>query len=104
MLAKIKIFLSKAWTTIRTQIADIWNRTKIFILAIAALIIAFEWQKLKAYLLVKSGQQEMKKDNAEDQTLAAKETQANNAANALVQKSSQESANDKPITDDWNKS
>jgi hypothetical protein len=99
MLAKLKVL----WAGIAAQLLDIWNRSKVFILAILALVIAFEWQKLKEYLMVKAGQKELQNADKQDVTLANQEQTANNAANALVQQAQQLPNEEQPIGDDWNK-
>lgn len=100
MLDKIKA----AFVIIKADLADTWNRSKMYILAIAALIIALEFRKLKEFLLVYQGQQEIKKDNKEDKDLKAKEDSYNQQADALVKKAGEEKNSEKPVTDDWNKS
>jgi hypothetical protein len=69
-----------------------------FLLAIAALVIALEFQKLKEFLLVYMGQKQIDNAKKEDSTLATKETTENTQANALVQK-----AKDEPVDADWYK-
>lgn len=94
MKAKLQFLLS----TIGSQLADIWNRSKMFLLAIAALVVALEWQKLKEFMLVYMGQKQINNAKKEDSTLAAKESTENVQADALVQKASNE-----PTDADWYK-
>ena len=89
--------LKAIWAIIVAQVKDIWNRSKIFILAIAALIITLEFQKLKELIIVYLGNKELKNDKKEDATLAAKESSENQQADILVKKAQNESADD-----DWN--
>lgn len=93
MLDKLKAVLA----VVKTQLSDIWNRGKMVFLAIGALILTLEFQKLKEFLLVYAGKREIKKDESKDQKLAEHEKLSNDQADALVQKAKQETA-----ADDWN--
>jgi len=93
MLAKIKTFL----TAFKNQLLDLWNRSKVFLIAVGAAIIYFEWNKIKEAFLVYQGQKQISTDKKEDQSLATQENSANQQANALVTKAQNESA-----ADDWN--
>jgi hypothetical protein len=99
MKAKLQVLLS----TIGSQLADIWNRSKMFLLAIGAVLIALEWQKIKEALLVYAGQREIKKDKVEDANLAKQESAANTQADALVKDAESLPTQEKPVDDDWNK-
>jgi len=90
--------LKAFFTTLKTQIADIWNKSKVFLLAIGSLIVYFEWQQIKEYFLTYMGQKEITSDKKEDQQLAAKEKADNDQANALVQQASNEN-----VDANWNK-
>jgi hypothetical protein len=94
MLSKIKTIASLVWSDLK----DTYNRIKIVLFAILALLVALEFQKLKEFLLVYFGQRELKESQKQDNDLANKETNDNNQANALVEKAKNESAED-----DWNK-
>jgi hypothetical protein len=97
MKAKLQALLS----TIGSQLADIWNRSKMFLLAIAALVIALEWEKLKEFMLVYMGQKEIQKDQKTDQKLSAQESSENTQANTLVQQAQQLPSTEQPISEDW---
>jgi len=99
MLNKIKFFLSALWA----QVGDIWNRSKIFILALATTLVYLEWNKIKEAFATLAAQREMKKDNNKDQGLSNTENTDNNQANALVNQSNDLPNQDKPATDDWYK-
>lgn len=99
MLDKLKAL----WVTIKAQLADIWNRSKMFIIAIGIAVAAFEWEKIKAAFLLYTANKEIKTDKKEDQSLAAIESTDSKQADDLVQKAKNESNNELPIGDDWNK-
>ncbi len=96
--------LQAIWTIAKSQLADIWNRSKIFILAVLAFIVAIEYDKIKEYILLYLGQKQIDSDKKEDSTLAANEKVANDQANALVQDAQQLSSQKKPVDVNWYKS
>jgi hypothetical protein len=98
-ITKIKNILN----IIKTDLADTWNRSKVFILAILGIIAAIEFQKIKQFLLVYMGQKEIKKDDVQDQKLANEENSDNNQANALEQQAASLSSEEKSVESDWYK-
>lgn len=100
MLDKLKAF----WTIVKAQIADIWNKSKMYLIAIAGIVFAIEWRRIKEALMVYSGSKEIAKDKKEDTNLATQEKTANQQAETLIQKANQEGSQNPTVTDDWNKS
>ena len=98
MLDKLKVIGS----TLKNQLSDIWNRSKIFLLAIAGLVLALEFQKLKEFFLAYMGQKEINKAENKDQNLTAQENKANAQADALVKDSQELPKTEEPVGDDWN--
>jgi hypothetical protein len=94
MLSKLKAL----WTVVIAQLADIWNRSKMVLLAIGALIVTLEFQKLKEFLLVYAGKKELQADQTKSDTLGVQESSENKQADTLVAKAANES-----VADDWNK-
>lgn len=86
----LKVF----FLALKAQLLDIWDRGKIFFFSILGLIVFFEWQKVKEFLLTYMSQKEIQADKKEDQQLASKEKTENDQVNVLEQKASNE------ITDD----
>jgi|ERR1035437_1169885 hypothetical protein len=99
MIDKLKVL----WATVKNQSKDIWNRSKMFIIAIGAIILAIEFQKIKQALIVYAGKKEIEKDKAKDSVLASQENTANAQADALVQKAQEEPSKEQPVSDDWYK-
>ena len=95
--------LKAIWTLVTSQLADLWNRSKVFLLAIAALILTLEWEKIKETVLVYLGQKEIKSDQKQDSTLAATEKKDSDTADALVQQAQQLQQQAPPVTADWYK-
>jgi hypothetical protein len=96
MLAKLKVILSSVWS----DICDTYKRSKLFLLAIAAVIITLEFRKLKEFMIAYQGKQEIQKDQKEDQALVTKENDDNQQADALANKAK----NEPNPGDDWYKS
>lgn len=99
MLAK----LTALWTTFKTDMGDTWQRSKIFVFAIGALIVALEFQKLKEFLLVWLGERQIKSATKQDATLAATEKKDSQAADVLVAQAQELPSQETAIGDDWNK-
>lgn len=94
MLTKIKNLFS----IIKAQAIDIWNRGKMVFLAIGALILTLEFQKLKEFLLVYLGQREIKNAKTDDAQLATDQKSMNDRANSLAKQAEQENTDS-----DWYK-
>lgn len=94
MLSSLKAFFS----TIKLQVVDCWNRSKIFILALVALVLTLEFQKIKDSIIIYLSQKEIKSSDEIDEKLAAKENMETTQANQLEQQAANETA-----TDDWYK-
>jgi len=99
MTAKIKAFFSTVWADFK----DTWSKIKIYVFAVAALILTLEFRKLKEFLLAYQGKKEMAADNKQDQSLAAKEKTANDQADTLIKQSEALPGQQDPVTEDWYK-
>lgn len=97
------------WTKVRAVAAGVWadlkdtyQRTKIFLLGILALVAYIEWNKIKTAWLVKSGQNEIKSDNKKDASLAKAETSDSSEADALIEDAKELPNTEQTVADDWN--
>jgi hypothetical protein len=93
MWAKVKTVAATVWA----DFCDTWKRIKVFAIAVGAAILYFEWEKVKAALILYAGKKEIQSDQKQDQVLAQKEASDNQQADALVQKAQ----NEKNPGDDW---
>jgi cell division protein FtsL len=100
MVDKLKLF----YNGLISQLKDIWNRSKVFIIAIGAAVIYLEWNRIKEAFQVYMGQKELNSTNKKDQSLETQENNANAQANSLIQAAQNLPSKEKPVTDDWNKS
>ena len=98
MLSKLKALLG----SLVSELKDIWNRGKMYLFGLLAIVVALEFRKLKEYLLLKQGQKEMKTDLKEDKDLSGKEQSANNQADKLVQDANNLPSQQQPVKEDWN--
>lgn len=99
----MKAKLLSIWASIKTDLYDTWNRSKIFLLAIAGIIVALEFQKLKEFLLVYMGKKEIQKDEKKDQQLATQEHTESAQADVLVQEANGLPSTEQPVKDGWEK-
>jgi len=97
MIAKIKAFLGTVWADTK----DTWSRIKIYVLAILAVIVTLEFQKIKDALLAYGGKKEIQEDQKKDQTLAVQEKTDNDAADQLVKDAEALPSKDETVTEDW---
>jgi hypothetical protein len=94
MVTKLKSLLA----SLVSELKDIWNRSKMYLIGLGVILVTLEWQKIKAALIVAAGAKEIKKDIKVDGQLAAQEQSASQQGDALATKATQETA-----ADDWNK-
>ena len=99
----MKAKLQALWTGFIQQLKDLWNRSKMYILAGLAIAAYLGWNKLKEMLLVYFGKKEIQQDNKEDASLKAKEDSANSQADALVKEANDLPSQQPPISEDWYK-
>src|ERR1700678_3215684 len=90
-------WLSEIWNKLKSLAATVWNdicntyqRTKVYLLALLAIVVVWEWRKLKAAFLVKMGQKQIDSANKQDKVLAQAEQTENAEADALVKKAQNE--------------
>ena len=93
METKLKAALAAIWA----DIVDTYKRVKVFLLAILGIVIYFEWERIKAALILYAGKKQIQSDQKQDQVLAQKEASDNQQADALVQKAQ----NEENPGDDW---
>jgi len=99
MWTKIKAFL----TVIGNDLADTWKRVKVFVIAIAGIVIYFEFKKIKDAIIAYAGKKEGVVTQKKDDKLAAQEDSNNKQANALVAEAAALPAQEQPVNEDWYK-
>lgn len=99
MGAKLKAFFAAIWA----DIVDTYKRSKLLLLAIGAVIVTLEFNRIKEALAIAAAKRVDKSAHTEDTQLATQEAQLNQQADAAVQQAAQETQNEAPVTDGWNK-
>jgi cytochrome c-type biogenesis protein CcmH/NrfG len=90
MLAKLKALGIKVCHSVESDLVDTYERVKVYLLAILAIVAVWEWRKLKEALLVKMGQKQIDSSNKEDKKLATQENNDEQQAIALEKKAQDE--------------
>lgn len=98
MIDNFKLFLGG----LKSQLEDIWNRSKMVLLAIVALVVALEFQKIKDALILYSGKKEIEKDKDEEKVLSKKENDEKTEADSFVKAAQELQLKEQPVSDDWN--
>ena len=99
MLPKLKAFFA----AIGNDLADTWKRIKVFVFAIIGIVVYLEFNKIKDALIAYSGKKEIDNTKKQDDKAAIQEDSNNKQADALVAESAALPAEEKPVTEDWNK-
>jgi uncharacterized membrane protein len=99
MWTKVKAFL----TVVGNDLADTWKRIKVFVIAIAGLVIYFEFTKIKDAIIAYAGKKEIDTTQKKDDKLAVSEDTNNKQADALVAEAAALPAQETPVDDDWYK-
>lgn len=99
MLAKLKSYVSTAII----PLSVIWDQIRGFVIAIGAIIVAIEFNKIKEYLLVKAGAKEISKAKSQDQSLANQEQSNEQKADTLVKQAEQLPGQENPVDVNWYK-
>ena len=87
---------------LKLDLKTLWNEYRGFLIGFGILILIVKGRDLIIDILVNSGKSEITAAGKEDAKLANQENQANQAADALVQKSKDEPLNNKPVDENWN--
>lgn len=95
--------LNALWATVKSELGDMWQKSKMWILAAVAIVIALEWRKLKEKWLVNAGNKQIQSSNKQDQALASQEKIDNAGAEALIKEAAELPAEAPPVQTDWYK-
>jgi hypothetical protein len=91
-------------TAIKNDLIDTYQRSKMVILAILALVGFIEINKIKEFLIAYMAKKEETTTNKKSDTLKKNESDENQQANELIQKAEQLPSTEQPVTDvDWYK-
>lgn len=99
MLSGAKLFFKAVYA----DLVDTYERLKIVIFAVLALIGYLEFDKIKDAVIVYSGKKEIQNDQKKSDALGIQETQENQQADALVKQAQDLPKQEQPVTDSWYK-
>lgn len=99
MIAKVKA----AFTSLKGEIVDTWERSKMVILTIVGLIVALEFRAIQEWVVAYLNGRSIKAAVAKDDELKGQETALNQQADALVKHAEELPSQEKPVSADWYK-
>lgn len=99
MWAKIKAFFA----AVGNDLADTWKRIKVFVIAIAGLVVYLEFTKIKDAIIAYAGKKEADTTQKKDDKDAIAEDTNNKQADALVAEAAALPAQEQPVGEDWYK-
>ena len=99
MWEKVKVF----WGKVGSDLADTWKRVKVFVFALAGVVVYLEFNKIKDALIAYAGKKEMRTSEKKDDKLATQEDTNNKKADALVAEAAALPFQEKPVGEDWYK-
>lgn len=103
LIANLKTKALSFLNSLKGEITDTWERVKIPLLAIAAILATFKFKELLLNYLVRSGENEVKETNKTDQKLATQEKKDSDQADVLVANANALPSEQPPVTPDWYK-
>jgi len=102
MGAKIKAFFQGLWAKLHTDVADLWERDKAFLIAFGAIILALNFNKALIGILSASAKSLFNSTTAKTNAIEKQENADNAQANKLVDDANKLPNGEAPIGDDWN--
>ena len=98
MDSRIKDFFAK----MEQDLKDLWVNNKIFVILFGVIILIVKFRSLFASFLISDSKKTFENAVAKDSTLKTEENDANQQANALVEKAKTETLSTPPVDEDWN--
>jgi len=99
MLEKMK----SIWGSIKADSVDTYRRIKIVLIAIAAILLAIEYKKIKEAILIYMGNRLIKNTKKESYELQTQVNTLNNQANQMVKEAKELPSQEKPVDANWYK-
>ena len=95
--------LKALWASIKAQIIDIWNRSKIFIISFFSLLLIAKFRNIMLDWLISNSKKIDTNAHKEDTKAAETESKDSQKADALVAQAKALPATETPVTEDWYK-
>ena len=91
------------WDKLNTSVKELWEKDKVFFILFGIIIITIKFRDIIIDILVSSSKRVLTDSEIKDTTLAKQESEANKAANALVNRANEAPLKEKPVDENWNK-
>ena len=102
LLAQLRASLGTFGTKIGSDIGDLWEKDKAFLLIFGAVILTVKFRDIMINLIVRGGQSLFNTTQASTDKLEKQEQDDNSAADKLVQEAGALSKSNPSVEDDWN--
>lgn len=102
MLDKLKATLKAFWTKLTTDVGQLWQSDKAFLIAFGAIILAIKFHNILISLVVASARNLFNSTENKTSQIQNQENQANTQANQLVDDANKLPDSETSVNDDWN--
>lgn len=102
ILASIKASAQGFWTKVTSDIDDLWEKDKGFVIAFGVIILAVKFREILIDLIVNSGKALFQNAEKQNTVLTNQEDSDNTAADNLVKQANQLPNYEKPVDPNWN--
>jgi len=103
LLNRISSTLSGFWTKVNSDVADLWQKDKAFVVLFGAVILVIQFRQLLVNLIVSGSKALFNQTQTTSQAEQSKENADNTSAENLIQQAESLTNSNPPVTDDWNK-
>lgn len=103
MGAKIKAYLQALYVKLTTDVGQLWQTDKGFVILFGVVILAIKFHSILIDLIVSNSKAIFDSTKKTSDVLQKKEDDANAQANHLVENAKKLPESEVPIDDDWNK-
>lgn len=102
LVDKVNAGISAFWAKLNSNIGDLWNESKLFLLVFGVIIVVIKFRQLLIDLIVSNSKTLFDNATKESDASQKKENEENDAANQLVKHAQELPDSEGPIGDDWN--
>jgi len=100
--ASIKASAQGFWTKVTSDVNDLWEKDKGFVIAFGLIILAVKFREILINLIVSSGKALFQSAEKQNTDLDNQENNDNTTADNLVKKANQLPNDEKPVDPNWN--
>lgn len=101
MFEKLKASLATLWAKLHTDVADLWQRDKAFLVAFGVIILVIKFREIAIDFLVSGGKKVFDKAQAQSDALQKQENNDNASADKLVEEAKTLTDSKTTVKDDW---